>query len=281
MIDHKAYPYVYTSSQLGKYFGISIKGIEYYERKKLINPKRVGNNNQRQFNLNDTYRIFMARYLSQSGLTLNDTLDVLNASNEQIALKFLVKNLHDSEKEFARINASIEVMTHNIKLLQKVLNYHIFFEIIKSPTLKTLFLREMDGPHKSNQEQTDEYRTWNKLMPITNGSIRYRKKDILNKTSKIEPEIEMIISEKYFTAFGLKNSNRVNTIPSKTCLHTVVVGNAQNIDNKGWLNSIRSYLKENNYLLNGDIITSLLLVLDNSQKHIRYDEAWIPIKSKW
>lgn len=91
MIDHKAYPYVYTSSELGKYFGISIKGIEYYERKKLINPKRVGNNNQRQFNLNDTYRIFMARYLSQSGLTLNDTLDVLNASNEQIALKFLVK----------------------------------------------------------------------------------------------------------------------------------------------------------------------------------------------
>lgn len=139
----------------------------------------------------------------------------------------------------------------------------------------------MDGPHKSNQEQTDEYRTWNELMTITNSSIRYRKKDILNKTSKIEPEIEMIISEKYFKAFGLKNSNRVNTIPSKTCLHTVVVGNAQNIDNKGWLNSIRSYLKENNYLLNGDIITSLLLVLDNSQKHIRYDEAWIPIKSKW
>lgn len=70
----------------------------------------------------------MARYLSQSGLTFNDTLGVLNASNEQIALKFLVKNLHDSEKEFERINASIEVMTHNIKLLQKVLNYHSFLK---------------------------------------------------------------------------------------------------------------------------------------------------------
>ena len=70
----------------------------------------------------------MARYLSQSGLTLNDTLDVLNAPKEHIALEFLIKNLHDSEKEFDRIKASIEVMTHNIKLLQKVLNYHSFLK---------------------------------------------------------------------------------------------------------------------------------------------------------
>lgn len=62
----------------------------------------------------------------------------------------------------------------------------------------------MDGPHKSNQEQTDEYRTWNELMTITNSSIRYRKKDILNKTSKIEPEIEMIIIEKLFQSFWFK-----------------------------------------------------------------------------
>ena len=128
MTDHKTYPYVYTSSELSKYYGISIKGIEYYERKNLISPRRVGNNNQRRFNLDDTYRIFMARYLSQSGLTLNDTLDVLNAKNEETALKFLVKNLQESEKKFKRIKASIEVMTHNIRLLQKVLNYHSFLK---------------------------------------------------------------------------------------------------------------------------------------------------------
>lgn len=279
MKDNKKFPYIYTSSQLGKYFGITIKGIEYYEKKQLISPERVGNNKQRRFDLANTYRIFMARYLRQSGFDLNNTLDVLNSTNKDSVIEYYNNLLENLKQKQIRLNSVIKILENNCGLLEKI-NNKSFFEIVDSPVFKRLFLREMDGPHKSNKEQTEEYRNWNELMPITNASIKYAKKDVLKKTSKIEPDIGMIITEDNFKKFNLKDSPRVTTIKSKKCLHTVVVGNAQRIESKEWLDSIRKYLHDNYLQLNGDIITSLLLVLDNKKVQIRYDEAWIPITDK-
>lgn len=114
-------------------------------------------------------------------------------------------------------------------------------------------------------------------MPISNASLRYKKDDILKRTANIEPEMGMIITKDYFNEFALKESERVEEVPSMTCLHTVLMGNAQDIERKIWFNSIRKELKNQHYYLNGDIITSLLLVLDNEKTQIRYDEAWIPV----
>lgn len=271
------YPYVYTSSELGKYFGISIKGIEYYEKKKLVKPGRVGKSRQRRFNLNETYRVFMARYLRQAGFDISDTLEILNSPDKNTALDSydeLLQNLQLKKKHLEIIE---EVMSHNLALLETAKPGQPKYELTGSPVFKRLFLREMDGPHQSNEEQTEEYRQWNMLLPISNASLRYKKDDILKKTANIEPEMDMIITKDYFNEFALKESERVEEVPSTTCLHTVLMGNAQDIERKIWFNSVRKELKDQHLFLNGDIITALLLVLDNEKTQIRYDEAWIPV----
>lgn len=277
MKKSEKYPYVYTSSELGKYFGISIKGIEYYEKKKLVKPDRVGKGKQRRFNLNETYRVFMARYLRQAGFNINDTLRILNSPNESTALNSYKELLQSLQLKRKYSEIIIKVLSHNLALLKNAKQEQPKFELIKSPVFKRLFLREMDGPHQSNEEQTEEYRQWNKLLPISNASLRYKKDDILKRTANIEPEMGMIITKDYFNEFALKESERVEEVPSMTCLHTVLMGNAQDIERKIWFNSIRKELKNQHYYLNGDIITSLLLVLDNEKTQIRYDEAWIPV----
>ncbi len=271
------YPYVYTSSELGKFFGISIKGIEYYEKKKLVKPERVGKSKQRRFNLNETYRIFMARYLRQAGFDISETLGILNSPDKEKALNSYEGLLQNLQFKRKHLEAIIEVMNHNLALLEMAKKEQSEFELVKSPIFKRLFLREMNGPHQSNKEQTEEYRQWNMLLPISNASLRYKKVDILKKTTYIEPEMDMIITKNYFKEFGLKESERVEELPSTICLHTVLMGNAQDIERKTWFNSVRKELKKRNFLLNGDIITALLLVLDNEKAQIRYDEAWIPV----
>ncbi|WP_209687253.1 MerR family transcriptional regulator [Lactobacillus colini] len=265
--------FVYSSSQLSKYFGISIKGIEYYERKGLIFPERIGNNKQRRFDLSSTYQLFMTKYLRQAGLDIDKTIQVLNSVD---AIGKLSNLLVDLTKKQERINAISEVLSHNLNLLKKAQN-GTFFEEVNSPVLKRLFLREMDEPHKSNQQQTLEYRLWNELMPISNASIRLKKEDILARRDTIEPEIGMLISKENFDKFNLSDSSRVTTIQSEKCLHTVLVGLSEEIETKKWLNPVRQYLRNKNLELNGDIITSMLLVLDNDNAQVRYDEAWIPI----
>lgn len=158
MKKSEKYPYVYTSSELGKYFGISIKGIEYYEKKKLVKPDRVGKGKQRRFNLNETYRVFMARYLRQAGFNINDTLRILNSPNESTALNSYKELLQSLQLKRKYSEIIIKVLSHNLALLKNAKQEQPKFELIKSPVFKRLFLREMDGLHQSNEEQTEEYR---------------------------------------------------------------------------------------------------------------------------
>lgn len=271
------YPYVYTSSELGRYFGISIKGIEYYEKKKLVHPERIGKSKQRRFNLNETYRVFMARYLRQTGFDINETLKILNAPDKSTTLNSYKELLQNLQLKKRHLEIIMKVLNHNLELLTKAKIEQPQFELIVSPAFNRLFLREMDKPHQSNEEQTEEFKQWNMLLPISNASLRYKKDDILKRTTNIEPEMDMIIKREYFKEFALKDSERVEEIPSTLCLHTVLMGNSQDIERKVWFNSVRKELKEKQLFLNGDIITALLLVLDNEKAQTRYDEAWIPV----
>lgn len=116
-------------------------------------------------------------------------------------------------------------------------------------------------------------------MPISNASIRLKKDDVLQRRDDIEPEIGMLILKSNFDKFNLDNSNRVTTINATKCLHTVLVGSSEAIETKRWLDPTRNYLKKHDLRLTGDIITSMILVLDNRDVKVRYDEAWIPIQT--
>lgn len=139
---------------MGKYFGITVKGIEYYERKGLITPKRVGSSKQRRFDLSSTYQLFMTKYLRQAGMDIDDTLNVLNSKSIQDVNDSFANLLEALKHKQQKLNAVIKVLRHNIDLLNRTKDDSPFFEVIKSPEFKRLFLREMDEPHQSNQYQT-------------------------------------------------------------------------------------------------------------------------------
>lgn len=272
----KKYPYEYTSSQLSKYFGITIKGIEYYEKKGLISPKRIGEGKKRIFDLNDTYRMFMSRYLEQSGFTLQKTLGLINSDNLDNVTMDLLEQLQILKEKQHLITGIIRITEHNLNQLESRKEKQNF-EIIKSPELKRLFLREMQGPHNTNKEQTEEYRKWNELMPICTASLRYPFESLKSKDKVLPVEIGMIMRKDDFDSFGFKESTRVETITSKKCLHTVIIGDADGIQNREWLSSIMTYLRNHNLELNGDIITNLLFVQSSENASLRCEEVWVPI----
>lgn len=274
--EHR-YPYIYTSSELGKYFGITIKGIEYYEKKGLIKPNRVGNNKQRQFNLMETYRIWMTRYLRQIGFNVDQTLNVLNAEKPVAAEDAFAAMIAKLKRQQLRLNTTIEVLEHNLALLKKV-DDGPFFEVTDSPDFKWLFLRSMEGAHRSDAHQSDEYRQWNELMPITDASVRYGHTAVVSDEKDLEPEIGMIMTSAHFDKFGLSSSTRVQSIPGQKCLHTVLVGDSQQIESRQWLQPALDELRRRHLNLQGDVLTSVLLVLDNDETHVRFDEAWLPVE---
>jgi len=270
------YPYIYSSSELGKYFGITIKGIEYYEKKGLIKPSRVGNSKQRRFNLMETYRIWMTRYLRQIGFNVDQTLALLNAKQPATAQASFADMIDKLKSQQMRLNVTIQVLERHLDLLRK-LEVDSSGELEPSPSFKWLFLRSMDRAHDSNDRQSKEYREWNELMPITDASIKYKLSDVLSTDTDLEPEIGMVVTSENFKKFGLSESVRVKTIPSQTCLHVILAGDSQQVESREWLQPAIDYIHSNQLQLQGDVVTSLLLVLDNDETHIRFDEAWLPV----
>lgn len=270
------YPYVYSSSELGKYFGITIKGIEYYEKKGLIKPSRVGNNKQRRFDLMETYRIWMTRYLRQTGFNIDQTLTILNAQRPATAEKSFEEMIAALQRKQLKLDATVAVLQRHLELL-KQLDAGPYFQLEQSPHYQWLFLRSMEKAHQSDAQQSKEYLQWNELMPITDASIRYGQDAINTGQVDLEPEIGMLITNDYFEKFGLAASDRVVSVPSRDCLHTILVGDSQQIKRREWLQPALDVIQARRLHLSGDVVTSLLLVLDNDETHLRFDEAWLPV----
>ncbi len=278
------YPYVYTSAQLAKYFGITVKGIEYYEKKQLIAPARVGASRDRAFNLTDTYRLFMSRYLHQAECSIQETLTMLDEPD----LSNVVRQFDDKITQLKRkqlwLSRVIDRLSENCALLKRAENGP-FFEQVTSPAYQWLFLREMDGPHTSNQQQSNEYRAWNELMPITDASLRYSADELkklpvekMAEDTYLPAEIGMMMDDNDFEQFDLTASERTYFMQSRHCVHTILIGNAQKIETAAWLRPTFDYLTDHNLTMDGDIVTSLLFVLNDEQDSVRFDEAWVPVK---
>ena len=69
--------YIYSSTELSRYYDISIKGMAFYEEKGLIHPERIGQGQARRFGLQDCYRLASARMLRGCGFSLDETARLL------------------------------------------------------------------------------------------------------------------------------------------------------------------------------------------------------------
>lgn len=272
------YPFLYSSTELSKYFGITIKGIEYYEKESLISPHRVGTEKERRFNLADTYRLFLSRYYKQAGFSIKEIRSLLNQNQiKQVAtsIKKQENKLQQQEIWLQAVNSNLDRVQ---KLLIKVRNSKSIFEYKDCPAFKRLFLRKLNGPHLENSNQAKEYKYWNKLMPITNGGLFYSCRQLLKRESYLSPEVDMLITKENFKNFHFNGSNRVTDIASKKCLHTILIGDANKIGKINWLLPALNKLKADGNHLTGNVLTSILFVKHGSNKDIRYDEAWLPIE---
>lgn len=276
----KIYPYEYSSVQLSKFFGISVKGIEYYEKKGLISPKRIGIEKDRRFNLSDTYKLFLSRYFKQADFSINEIHSLLQQTDINEINKILNQKVMKIHEEEIRLHTIERSLTHTSQLLTKVTATNKpIFEIITRPAMNWLFVREINGPHTDSAIQLKEYKTWNQLMPITHGSLKYSLDDIKNaESNELNPSIGMLVLSTDFNQFNLQFSNRVQSFSPLLCLHTILIGDANDIKSMNWLIPAKQYLRDHSLKLCGDIITSLLLVKPENKFDLRYDEAWLPIE---
>ena len=59
--------YHYTTSQLAQYYGLTGKGLAFYESKGLLSPRRTPNMKYREFSLIDCYNLYDSKFYAKCG----------------------------------------------------------------------------------------------------------------------------------------------------------------------------------------------------------------------
>lgn len=270
--------YTYTTAELAKFYGLSRKGLAFYEEKGILHPGRQENNKYRVFSLTDCYNLCLTKIYENCGFSLSETADLLKGSSPEKTVDTIERQLDALETEIRLRERVLRLERRNCALIRRALEAP-FFEIVQSPAFYRLFVRTWEE-HIVSPEASLEFEAWNRTKPINTASLRYDAARILSGDEHIGVNIGDIMNVRDFEEMGFTLSERIALLPPRRCLHTVLIGDACQIEQRAWLNPALRYLSEHGLVLAGDPFTAMLLVVDRSDGKLRMDEAWLPIEGE-
>lgn len=280
-MSDKETAFVYSSSEVAQYYGMTIKGMEYYESRGLVHPERVGSGKIRRYSLLDSYRLFFARMFKNLGVGLPETLDILENNRLSHLEDAFQKQIITMRSALAIQQRMLEGLEHTRDLMAVIESGELPMKITEEDGFYRLFLRQFNGPHTSSDENTAEYRNWNDYLPITNASLRIPLADCLARRPQVDTQVGMIIKARDFHALGLKESERTEQIPAGRFLYTVIRAEWKDLGSGDWLHPALDYMETHNLRQTGDTFTRMIFVLrDEDGSESRYDEAWFPIEDR-
>lgn len=163
------------ANDICKGLGISYKSLRVYEEKGLVVPKRISDNNYREYKKSDIWKLKCIKILKELGLSLDEIKEILaeeNYSNDN--LNKLYSQLKVLETRLIEISIMKETINKGINILLK--------EKINS---REKFLKTIIGMEKVLEQKKDEERKkkieWNekKFDEVANNYVEiYFKNDI-------------------------------------------------------------------------------------------------------
>jgi len=269
--------YRYSPSQLAQYYGITAKGLAFYEQKGILSPQRTANGKYREFSLADCYHLYDTKLYSNCGFSLSETADLIQHGT----LASVGEALARKSEEMAAAIRYQELLRARIDrlraLLEELPQRLGRFTVEESPEMVRLFVRRYFDPHDSTPQQAREFARWNGDIPIDVASLQYDFRQLLAEQQELNVEIGNIILAEDFAALGYEGSSRTQRLPPRRCLHTILPVEEERLYRPDWLRPALEELSRRGLTLSGDPVTAMVLVTGTPTGRQRFDEVWLPI----
>ncbi len=270
--------YIYSTSDISQFYDLTPKGLAYYEEQGIIHPKRKEDSSYRIFTLEDCYSLYHSKLYKNNGLSLKEMVNIEKSGS----LDEIVETLNTSaNEELRRIAIEKRIQEKVLEITHELTEYQRngqSFEVVIREEFYRLFVRTFDARHITNKKSSNEFAQWNKYIPISTASLLYTKEKLLSDDKEMNVNIANVISAKDLEFLALEKTSHVTRFEPCKCIKTIIHGNASDIDSKVWLEDTLCYINQQGYTLDGDVLTSMLLVTGEKDHKTRYDIAWFPIK---
>lgn len=114
----------YTTGELAKACGVTVRTIQFYDSKDLLKPSELTDGGRRLYTDSDAERLHIICLLKELGFSLKDISLLLNEPDTESTLQFLLENQqHELTKRIESDKAALEKLN---KLQQSVAHFHSF-----------------------------------------------------------------------------------------------------------------------------------------------------------
>lgn len=130
--------YHYSTSELARYYGLTAKGLAFYEDKGIISPRRIPGSKYREFTLVDCYHLYDSKFYSNCGFSLAQTADLIQHKD----LAFVQGALHLKSLQIQQEILYKERLKHHVDriagLMAHIEELTQQFQVVNSPSFYRL-----------------------------------------------------------------------------------------------------------------------------------------------
>lgn len=264
-------------NQISRLTGFSASTIRFYEKAGVISPLRTENAKYRDFTLHELQLLLMCKGYRDCGFSLPESVELLNHAD--------LEQLHQSfECQSNRIELEIkkkELLLEFLKRNNELLNCHQTDPICCQPFTMPPQLRiklwqpgEQEGEHVAFPDLYE----WFDLMPFCDSSLVLQEDQILQGNGELQTRWFLNIDEEFANRLRFTPKAKVEYLPAKECIRTIVPITENLTIMSTQLKSLRKCLSTQHLEVEGPAISKILYHTNLDGVLRRYDQLWVPVR---
>ena len=116
----------YTTGEIAKLCGVTVRTVQYYDNRDLLNPSQLSERGRRLYSDDDLKRMQVICYLRDMGLSINSISQLLSEDQPEKVLSLL---LREQEKQLCGEITEREEKLAKLRQLQKAIKAEKFFSV--------------------------------------------------------------------------------------------------------------------------------------------------------
>ena len=263
-----------TINDVAQLLRISTETIRFYEKKKIVNPKRDGDNSYRYFTQADIRRLYDCRIYQSMGFSLSEIIDIFRETSSERLDHMIAEKEEQLQKTVQEDMLALDRIRQVKAANDKAEHGYGKFFIMESPH----YLASFHSDHNELNSNTIRHHFWDCVADYYNlfTCAALISPEIV-KSSCVHDEMRMGYTINFEDAkkLNLYPDSHVMEFAPRRCVYTLF--HAEPVVNADVLAPALHWMQEHGFILKGDILCSTIKITFRDGMESRIYEAWFPI----
>ena len=263
--------------QLSQLTDMSVESIRFYEKEKILNPKRTKGSTYRTYDVWDVFELNEAIRYRNMGFSLKEIKDMMQKDDLSEIDRKITERYRDIESKIEYQHMLIRCMASiHEKISSAPYNIGNYWIKKEEEYYYLPYCTRENDTYSDVDYSSETMKLWLSKAPFYTTFLH---SDLESIQQDLNQDMWSIAFDKEtFDFLNLKRNEEIHHLPSGICLHTIIDMGEKGDLKIGMLKPAMDYIADHGYTIHGKIIGEILIKSHEGSTWQRYMEIKIPVK---